>query len=61
MSAGGSNRLMSPEELAEYLAISKRSLLGCYREWGIPVHRVGRHLRFRVRDVEYWLEQHRIK
>ncbi|MFE4723934.1 helix-turn-helix domain-containing protein [Streptomyces sp. NPDC056728] len=51
---------MTPEDLAEYLAISKRSLLGCYREWGIPVHRVGRHLRFRVRDVEHWLERHKI-
>ncbi|MET7986280.1 helix-turn-helix domain-containing protein [Streptomyces sp. NPDC005281] len=58
MAAGGSNRLMGPNEMAEYLAISKKTLYAQYRTWGIPHVRVGRHLRFRVRDVEHWLEQH---
>lgn len=52
-----SERLLSVPEVAEYLAVPVSTL---YR-WrsmrtGPPGMRVGRHVRYRRRDVEAWLE-----
>jgi excisionase family DNA binding protein len=51
-------RLLSPEELASYLGVP---LATVYR-WrscreGPPGMRVGRHVRYRLRDVEGWLDE----
>ena len=53
---GGSNRLLSVEELAAYLGVPKKTIYGCWRQWGLRGYRVGRHLRFRQRHVEAWLQ-----
>jgi excisionase family DNA binding protein len=53
---GGSNRLLSVEELAAYLGVPKKTVYGCWRRWGLRGYRVGRYLRFRERDVEEWLQ-----
>jgi excisionase family DNA binding protein len=50
------DKLMTVEELAEYLTIPKQTI---YR-WRTEGHgpraiKVGRHLRFRSADVETWL------
>ena len=52
---GGSNRLLSVDELAAYLGVPKKTVYGCWRQWGLRGYRVGRHLRFRQRHVEEWL------
>jgi excisionase family DNA binding protein len=52
---GGLGRLLSVEELAAYLGVPKKTVYGCWREWGLRGYRVGRHLRFRERQVEEWL------
>jgi excisionase family DNA binding protein len=52
---GGSNRLMSVDELAAYLGVPKKTVYGCWRQWGLRGYRVGRYLRFRERHVEEWL------
>lgn len=57
---GGSNRLLSVEELAAYLGVSKKTLYGCWRQWGLRGYRVGRYLRFRERHVEEWLQTREI-
>lgn len=57
VAAGGSNRLMTVDETAELLSVPKRTLYGKWREWGLPGYRVGKHLRFRERDVEHWIGQ----
>jgi excisionase family DNA binding protein len=44
---GGSNRLLSVEELAAYLGVPKKTVYGCWRQWGLRGYRVGRYLRFR--------------
>jgi excisionase family DNA binding protein len=54
-SVGGSNRLLSVEELAAYLGVPKKTVYGCWRQWGLRGYRVGRYLRFRERHVEEWL------
>jgi excisionase family DNA binding protein len=52
---GGLGRLLSVEELAAYLGVPKKTVYCCWREWGLRGYRVGRHLRFRERQVEEWL------
>jgi excisionase family DNA binding protein len=53
---GGSNRLLSVDELAAYLGVPKKTVYGCWRQWGLRGYRVGRYLRFRERHVEQWLQ-----
>jgi len=53
---GGSNRLITVDELAAYLGVSKKTVYGCWRQWGLTACKVGRHLRFRERHVEEWLQ-----
>jgi excisionase family DNA binding protein len=53
---GGSNRLLSVEELAAYLGVPKKTVYSCWRQWGLRGYRVGRYLRFRERYVEEWLQ-----
>jgi excisionase family DNA binding protein len=56
----GIEPLMSPGEVARFLGLPLRTI---YR-WrsrgeGPRGYRVGRHVRYRVRDIEHWLERHR--
>lgn len=53
---GGSNRLLSVEEVAAHLGVPKKTVYGCWRAWGLRGYRVGRCLRFRERHVEEWLQ-----
>ena len=52
---GGSTRLLTAEELGAYLGVPKKTVYGCWRQWGLTACKVGRHLRFRERHVEEWL------
>ena len=52
---GGSNRLLTVDELAAWLGVPKKTVYGCWRQWGLRGYRVGRYLRFRERHVEEWL------
>ncbi|WP_160051324.1 helix-turn-helix domain-containing protein [Nocardiopsis sp. FR26] len=52
---GGSNRLLSAQETADMLGISRQTLYNRWKEWGLRSHKVGRCLRFRERDIESWL------
>jgi excisionase family DNA binding protein len=58
--AGGSNRLLSVEELAAYLGVPKKTVYGCWRQWGLRGYRVGRYLRFREQHVEQWLQSREV-
>ena len=60
VSVGGSNRLLSVEELAAYLGVPKKTVYGCWRQWGLRGYRVGRYLRFRERHVEEWLQSREV-
>jgi excisionase family DNA binding protein len=57
MSLGGSNKLLTPEDVAEYLSVPKKTIYDRWREWGLRGIRVGRHLRFRERTVEDFLNR----
>ncbi|MCD7439019.1 helix-turn-helix domain-containing protein [Streptomyces lincolnensis] len=58
MTAGGSNRLLTPEEVAEWFKVSEITVKNKYRAWGLKPQKVGRLLRFRERDVVTYLEDH---
>lgn len=53
---GGSNRLLRCKEAAEFLSVPQRTLRENWRRWGLTAHKVGRAIRFRVRDIETYLE-----
>jgi len=54
---GGSNRMLSARDVATILAIPERTVRDKWREWGLPAYRIGKHLRWRERDVYTWLER----
>ena len=52
--------LMSPQDLADYAQVPVATIYAWrYKGEGPPGIKVGRHLRFRRRDVESWLDQQR--
>jgi excisionase family DNA binding protein len=51
---------MSVDELAAYLGVPKKTVYGCWRQWGLRGYRVGRYLRFRERHVEEWLQSREV-
>jgi len=55
---GGSNKLLTTEQTAEFLGVPKKTLYNQWREWGLRGYRVGQSLKFRERDLEDWLERH---
>jgi excisionase family DNA binding protein len=57
MAIGGSNRLVSCRELAEFLSVPERTVRDNWRKWNLQAHKVGRAIRFRERDVDAWLQR----
>ena len=52
----GIERLLSAQELARYLEVPEKTIYAWrYHKTGPRGFRVGKHLRFRQRDVESWL------
>lgn len=51
------DRLLSPAELATYLAIPVQTIYQWrHRGEGPPGYRVGRHVRYRWSDIQAWLD-----
>lgn len=45
------------EELSQYLNVPLDTIYGWrYKGYGPPAAKVGRHLRYRLRDVEAWID-----
>ena len=50
--------LLTPTQVAEHLGVPITTLYGWkYKGYGPRTLRVGRHLRYRVEDVEAWVQQ----
>ena len=50
-------RLINVEELSAWLGVPVATIYGWrYRQEGPPSYKVGRHLRFRVSEIEKWLD-----
>ncbi|MFV1962996.1 MAG: helix-turn-helix transcriptional regulator [Acidimicrobiia bacterium] len=55
------NRLLTVDDLAEYLGVPVATIYAWrYHRQGPPGFRVGRHLRYRWADIEEWISD-RIK
>ena len=52
---GGSNRMLDAQEVADLLGVPKATIYDEWRKWGLNGYRIGRHLRFREREVEAWI------
>ena len=52
--------VLTIEELAIYLKISKSTLYKLVREGKIPAQKVGRHWRFRKMAIDRWLDEARL-
>ena len=56
---GGSNRLMPACEVAAILGVPERTVRERWREWNLPAYRIGKHLRWREREVHAWIDRNR--
>jgi excisionase family DNA binding protein len=54
---GGSNRMLSARDVAAILGIPERTVRDKWREWELPAYRIGRHLRWKERDLNAWIER----
>jgi excisionase family DNA binding protein len=54
---GGSNRLLSTEQVAERLGVSRKTVYRHWEEWGLRARPLGRLLRFAERDVDNFVER----
>jgi excisionase family DNA binding protein len=56
---GGSNRVLSMREAADYLGVSYKRFAASYKGWSIACHRIGGRVKFRERDLEWFLDRTR--
>lgn len=56
---GGSNVLISPQQAAEQLSVSRKTIDRNWRKWGWTRHPLSsRCVRFRQRDIDAYLKDH---
>jgi excisionase family DNA binding protein len=54
-----SERLLTSRELADLLAFAPGTIVDWFEAGKLPGFRIGGRLRFRLSEVEAWLEEHR--
>jgi len=54
---GGSNRLLSARDVAAILAVPERTVRDKWRDWELPAYWIGKHLRWKERDVYAWIDR----
>jgi excisionase family DNA binding protein len=57
---GGSNRMLSSRDVAGLLGVPEVTVRARWREWGLQAYRIGKHLRWREREVQAWIERQAI-
>jgi len=55
---GGSNRMLSARDVAAILAVPERTVREKWRDWELPAYRIGKHLRWKEREVHAWIDRH---
>jgi len=58
MAPGGSNVMLSVRDLSERWGVSEKTVYKMYKAWGLPAVRIGRHVRFREREVKRYEDEH---
>lgn len=54
-------RWFSMDEIAEYLGVSRDSILNWINDKNFPAHKIGRLWRFKPKEVDDWVKQDGIK
>ncbi|MCL5421036.1 MAG: helix-turn-helix domain-containing protein [Nitrospirae bacterium] len=54
--SGKASKILTIEELSDYLKISKSTLYKLVREGKVPSQKIGRHWRFHKDAIESWLK-----
>lgn len=54
-------KLLDIDQVAEYLGVSRRTVVRIVNRGELPAFRVGRALRFKLADLEAYMEQQRIQ
>jgi excisionase family DNA binding protein len=54
---GGSNRLLSSRDVAAILDVPESTVRDKWKEWGLPAYQIGKHLRWKERDVHAWIDR----
>lgn len=54
---GGSNRLLTPQEVADKLGVSRKTVYRNWADWGLRSRSLGRLIRFAERDVDNLIER----
>lgn len=54
------DRLMTTEDLVKYLNLDLRTIYGFIKNKKIPAIKIGREWRFRRKDIDSWLDEHRV-
>jgi len=49
--------MLSAREVGEILAVPERTVRERWQAWGLQAYRIGRHLRWRERDVHAWIDR----
>jgi excisionase family DNA binding protein len=50
--------MLSTRDVAAMLAVPESTVRHKWREWGLlPAYRFGKHLRWRERDINAWIER----
>jgi len=55
---GGSNKMLSAREVAAILSVPERTVREKWRDWELPAYRIGKHLRWKEREVHAWIDRH---
>ena len=49
--------MLNMRQAAEYLGVPHTSLQTYWKRWEVPAYRIGKHVQFRERDLESWLQK----
>ena len=49
--------ILTMDDLADYLKVSKSTLYKLVQEGKVPGHKVGKHWRFRRATIDQWLDE----
>ncbi len=52
--------MLTTREAAKHIGVALSTFYKRWKAWGIPVHYIDGRLKFRVRDLENWLEKRRV-
>ena len=52
---------ITTKELCEYLKISRHTVLVWTKEKGMPFRKIGRNWRFKISEIEKWMEKEQEK